>query len=89
MSHQYPAVIEPDGKFLMVTFPDIPEANSMGTDVPDALVMAADALETAFELYRETGRPFPMPSPVREGQYAVSLPSDVCERVLMWNREKG
>ena len=53
----YPVELTPDGKFLMVTFPDIPEANSQGDSVEDALKMAADALETALDFYLDAGRP--------------------------------
>ena len=58
----YPVELTPDGKFLMVTFPDIPEANSQGDSVEDALKMAADALETALDFYFDAGRPVPVPS---------------------------
>ena len=36
----YPVELTPDGKFLMVTFPDIPEANSQGDSVEDALKLS-------------------------------------------------
>jgi antitoxin HicB len=44
----YPADFEPaeEGGFV-VTFPDIPEAITQGEDVEEALIHAADELESA------------------------------------------
>jgi antitoxin HicB len=81
----YPVELTPDGKFLMVTFPDIPEANSQGDSVEDALKMAADALETALEFYFDAGRPVPVPSKPKRGQHAVELRASVAAKVLLLN----
>ena len=81
----YPVELTPDGKFLMVTFPDIPEANSQGDSVEDALKMAADALETALDFYFDAGRPVPAPSKPRRGQHTVELRASVAAKVLLLN----
>ena len=81
----YPVELTPDGKFLMVTFPDIPEANSQGDSGEDALKMAADALETALEFYFDAGRPVPVPSKPKRGQHAVELRASVAAKVLLLN----
>lgn len=60
----YPALLEPGGNGgFVVTFPDVPEATTQGTNVPDALAQAADALATALLLYAKEGRPFPEVAP--------------------------
>jgi antitoxin HicB len=81
----YPVELTPDGKFLMVTFPDIPEANSQGDSVEDALEMAKDALETALDFYFDAGRPVPAPSKPKRGQHVVALRASVAAKVLLLN----
>jgi antitoxin HicB len=81
----YPVELTPDGRFLMVTFPDIPEANSQGDSVEDALKMAADALETALDFYFDAGRPVPVPSKPKRGQPTVELRASVAAKVLLLN----
>jgi antitoxin HicB len=81
----YPAKLQKDGKYLMVTFPDIPEAHSMGDSVEDALAMGAEALELALDFYFETHRTVPAPSKVKRGQYVVELPLSVSAKVMLWN----
>ena len=81
----YPVELTPDGKFLMVSFPDIPEANSQGDSVEDALEMAKDALETALDFYFEAGRPVPPPSKPKRGQHVVALRASVAAKVLLLN----
>lgn len=81
----YPVELTPDGKFLMVTFPDIPEANSQGDSIEDALEMAKDALESAIDWYIEEGKPVPAPSKPKRGQRVVELPASVSAKVLLLN----
>ena len=81
----YPVKLKKDGKFLMVTFPDIPEAHTQGDSVKDALEMAQDALDTALDFYFETHRAVPIPSKPRRGQYLVSLPVSTSAKILLWN----
>lgn len=82
---RYPADIRPDGKFLLVTFPDIPEAITQGKDLDEALMQGADALETALDFYFEAGRAIPAPSKPKRGQYMVELPASVAAKVLLLN----
>lgn len=62
----YPVNLEPaeEGGFV-VTFPDVPEAITEGDDEAEALMRAADALETALDFYIEDKRPLPAPSPAK------------------------
>jgi antitoxin HicB len=83
---QYPVTLTPDsnGTFL-VTFPDVPEANSVGDDEEEALLNALDALKSALEIYFDEKRPIPLPSKPKKGQPAVTLPALETSKVLLWN----
>ena len=70
---RYPFDITPDGKFFLVTFPDIPEAITQGETLEEARLAASDALETALDLYSEDSRVPPTPSLLTPGQYSVEL----------------
>lgn len=84
---QYPVSLEEDDNgALLVGFPDIPEAHSVGDDVEDALANALDAFETAFDLYVEDGRPLPAPgAPL--GKHTLSVPAHLAERIQRWNAQ--
>ena len=69
----------------VVTSPDIPEAITQGEDVEDALLHAADALESALDFYFEDRRPVPAPSKPKRGQRVVELPASVSAKVLLLN----
>jgi antitoxin HicB len=81
----YPVNIRRDGKYLFVSFPDIPEAFTQGRDRPEALAAARDVLETAMDIYFDEQRPVPMPSRARRGQPVVELPPSVAAKVLLLN----
>jgi antitoxin HicB len=51
-----------DNGTVLVTFPDVPEAITFGTDEDEALLYAVDALETALSMYVEARQPLPVPS---------------------------
>ncbi len=82
----YPVHLEAaaEGGFV-VTFPDIPEAITQGEDEADALLHAADALETALEFYFEDARPFPAPSKPKRGQRVIELRASLSAKVLLLN----
>ncbi|CAG9273744.1 type II toxin-antitoxin system HicB family antitoxin [Paraburkholderia unamae] len=82
----YPANLELDtnGTYL-VTFPDIPEAASVGDDADEALLNGLDALESAIEIYFDEKRKVPFPSKPRKGQPCVVLPTLVVAKVLLAN----
>lgn len=56
-----------------VRCPDVPEMNSVGDTVEDALKEAVDGLETALSIYKNQGRPMPSPTPAKKGDYTVRL----------------
>jgi antitoxin HicB len=74
---RYPFKIRPDGRFFLVTFPDIPEAITQGETMEQAIEVAQDALETAVEFYFEGARAVPEPSPVKRGGHFVELPASL------------
>src|ERR1700720_1829057 len=45
---RYPIDVKPDGKFFLVTFPDIPEAITQGKSLKEAKKVAAAAREEIF-----------------------------------------
>jgi antitoxin HicB len=81
----YPVDLKKDGKFILVTFPDIPEAITQGNSVSHALEMASEALESAMDFYFESRRVVPAPSRARRGQPVVELPVSVAAKVLLLN----
>jgi len=81
----YPVNLRKDGKFILVTFPDIPEAITQGDDRPHALEMAKEVLELAMEFYFEDRRPVPEPSKAKRGQAVVELSASLSAKVLLLN----
>jgi antitoxin HicB len=81
----YPVNLRKDGEFILVTFPDIPEAITQGDDRDHALKMAREALELAMEFYFEDRRPVPAPSKAKRGQAVVELSASLSAKVLLLN----
>jgi antitoxin HicB len=73
------------GGSIAASFPDIPEALTLGDSEEEALRHAADALETAMDFYFEQGRPVPLPSAPKRGHRVVELPATVAAKVLLFN----
>jgi antitoxin HicB len=82
---RYPINIRPDGRFFLVTFPDIPEAITQGESRDEAMEAAQSALESALDFYFEDRRPVPPPSRVKRGQAFVELPVSLSAKVLLLN----
>ncbi len=82
----YPITLTPeDDGTLLATFPDIPEAITVGDDEQEALLNGLDALESAIEIYFEDRRPVPLPSKAAKDQSVVTLPALVAAKVLVYN----
>jgi antitoxin HicB len=83
---RYPAQFKAaeEGGFV-VTFPDIPEAITQGEDEEDAMLHAADVLESAIDGYIEDGIHIPAPSKLKRGQHLVELPASYAAKVLLLN----
>ena len=82
---RYPIDVKPDGKFFLVTFPDIPEAITQGKSLKEAKEAATSALETALDFYFENSRVVPKPSRIKRGRDFVELPASVSAKVLLLN----
>jgi antitoxin HicB len=82
---RYPFKVKPDGKFFLVTFPDIPEAITQGESMEQMFAVVQDALETALEFYFEGSRAVPEPSPIKRGGHFVELPPSLSAKVLLLN----
>ena len=67
----YPVTLTPDGDTVLVTFADVPEAITFGSDEEEALLHAVDALETALSFYVDGRKPLPQPSKPKRGQRTV------------------
>ncbi len=81
----YPVRLRKSEGFLVVSFPDIPEAHTQGLGRAEALAMAKEALELSMEFYFEDMRPVPMPSKPKRGQAVVELSPSVAAKVLLLN----
>jgi antitoxin HicB len=82
---RYPVRIQRDGKYFLVTFPDIPEAITQGQSEEQAMRAAKDALETALDFYFEENRIVPGPSALKRRQRFVELPVSLSAKVLLLN----
>lgn len=58
---------------FVVTFRDVPEANTQDDTFLEALGMAQDSLKTAMEFYNEDGKTFPTPSEPQHGDVMIAL----------------
>ena len=82
----YPIELKPDSNgTLLVTFPDVPEAITVGENEEDAQTQALDALEAALEIYFAEKRTIPMPSKAKRSQRTITLPALVASKVLLAN----
>ena len=82
----YPVNLTQDtnGSYL-VSFPDLPDVNSVGDTVEEALHEAVDALLTGVEMYFHHRRTVPLPSAPTKRQHTVAMPALETAKVLLWN----
>ena len=77
----YPVTLTPDDGTVLVTFADVPEAITFGTDEDEALLNAVDALETALSFYVEARKPLPAASRPAPGQKTVQPSALECAKL--------
>jgi len=70
-----------DNGTILVTFTDVPEAITFGTDEDEALLQAVDALETALSFYVDARKPLPEPSRAKRGQRTVRPSALECAKL--------
>ena len=84
MHFVYPAHFRPDrtGEIL-VSFRDLPECLTSGTDEAEALTEAVDALEEAIAGRIKRGDDIPAPSTRRSGERRVAVPSGMAAKAAL------
>ena len=65
MKYTYPVIFYDDEGKIGVTVPDIPDCNTFGDDMPDAIRMAEDALGMLLAAYEDDKTPIPPASDIR------------------------
>ena len=70
---------------ILVDFPDVPAAHTFGEDEDEALMHAADALETALSIYIDDRRDIPKPSPLKRRGKFVTVPALTEAKVALYN----
>ena len=87
----YPVTLTPDGGTVLVTFADVPEAITFGTDEDEALLQAIDALETGLSFYVDARKPLPTVSVAALGQKTVRPSALECAKLGVYQAmtEKG
>lgn len=80
----YPARLseEADGRYT-VTFPDVPEAITFGSDRENALANAVDALSTALAEYARRGLAAPRPSRPGPGQAMIAADAVIALKLAL------
>ena len=82
---RYRVTLERAGNDTVVaTFPDVPEAQTVGNDEAQALARAPDALETALAIYVDERRNVPRPSRARKGDRWVTLPPMAAAKLAIY-----
>ncbi|MDE0690643.1 MAG: type II toxin-antitoxin system HicB family antitoxin [Gammaproteobacteria bacterium] len=92
MRFTYPARLQRTGtNEIVVSFRDLPECLTSGTDEADALAEATDALEEAIAGRIDDRESIPCPSPRRTGERLVSVLADTAAKAALWValRESG
>jgi antitoxin HicB len=67
----YPVKLTTEGEYILVDFPDFPEAHTFGDTREEALRRASDALLTVIEAYMKDRQRLPQPS---RGKLTVTVP---------------
>lgn len=88
MNRCYPAQIERDGDYLVISFRDVPEALCQihRNDAGHLEEEARMALGIAFDYYFQHGMPIPEASPALLGDRAINLSPELIERIDKHNK---
>lgn len=82
----YPVTIHTDeNPGVALTCADLPEFNSAGDDIDDALCEAVDGIESALSIYVDQRRVIPAASAPTQGQRIVHLPAVTVAKIVLWN----
>ena len=90
-SLQYPIELEPDEDgYMVVSFPDFPEALTGAKGMDDIIYQATDCLEEALFQCLRNKESIPTPSPAK-GRMVISPPTLIATKVILTQaiQEKG
>lgn len=76
-------LIQEDGDFV-VTVRDLPEVCTAGSTADEALALAADAIDAVICHRIGKGQPLALPSPVLDGEHAVSPPLQTAMKAALY-----
>lgn len=83
---EYAVLIAQEGDAFLVSSRDLPELNSVGYSLDEALTEALDGIETALMIYYMDGKKaIPLPSEALEGEHLIRLPAQVAIKVALYN----
>ncbi|TCB49848.1 type II toxin-antitoxin system HicB family antitoxin [Acinetobacter sp. ANC 4779] len=83
---EYAVQIVREGDAFVVSSRDLPELNSVGYSLDEALTEALDGIETALMIYYMDGRkPIPLPTDALENEHLIRLPAQVAVKVSLYN----
>lgn len=70
---------------VAITCRDLPEVNSYGDTIEEALREAIDGIESALSIYVDQRRPIPEASAPKPGERVVRLPAVTVAKIALWN----
>ncbi|ENX35797.1 hypothetical protein [Acinetobacter courvalinii] len=83
---EYAVQIDREGDAFVVSSRDLPELNSVGYSLDEALTEALDGIETALMIYYMDGKQaIPLPTEAREGEHLINLPAQVAVKIALYN----
>jgi antitoxin HicB len=83
-SYVYRAEFEPGSRRgMVVSFPDVPEAITQGSNLADARAMAEEALGMALLTYLELGRALPKPRAKGRKLVEIAVAPDVAAKLAV------
>lgn len=80
---EYRATLTPEDDAIVVSFPDLPGANTFGSDEADALAHASDAMVTIIEAYIKDRRS--VPTPRHKHGHPVRVPALLAAKIALHN----
>ena len=83
----YPVKFRKEGKYLFVSFPDIPEAFTQGRDRAEALKAARDVLETAMDVLLRGAPPRSSAVKAQEGSGSCGIAAERCGKGAFAERD--
>lgn len=80
---RYPVKLEREGKWILVSFPDVPGVHTYGNSRKQALERGADAVETMFMAMMADKKEIPLPPGIK-GRNFVELPALTEAKILLY-----